>query len=340
MEKNIDSIINKYMDQGYFPSAVCKIFSHDKTYYSKAFGNVDMDTIFDVASLTKIVTSTQVLMLVEEGLLDLNESLGIYLPIIDEFPVLKERLKDITIEELLTHNSGLIAWYPFYCHQGSVFEALNHALKDSEKVQGTLYSDLNYIILGELVKAVTGLSLEEALEKYIRDRLNIKNIFFGPSDLENVAPTAYGNDHEVNMCKDLNIEYNNWRSSDKALKGQVHDGNCHYYFGGVSGHAGIFAHVQAYVDLCRFYMTTTSDLLKSSMKEHRDGRGLGWQISESYPNGCGHSGFTGPSIYIDKDSKIGAVTFTNRVHTRGQAKDLFEFRNELHSVINKGWDQF
>lgn len=326
------------MEQNYFPSAVCKVFSSEKTYYSKAFGNVDLDTIYDVASLSKIITSTEVLMLINEGKLSLEGKINSYLPIINDFDVLKERLKDVTIEELLTHNSGIIDWYPFYVDKGTVLEVMNKALGKYEKFEGTLYSDLNFILLAEIIKSVTGLSLEECLEKYIKERLKIKNISYGPVDIRSVVPTSYGNEHEEKMCKDRNIEVNSWgkddwRSHDKAIVGQVHDGNCHYYFKGVAGHAGIFSDLQAYVDLSRYYMLSNDELMNSSMNEHRQGRGLGWQISESFPSGCGHTGFTGTSIYICKDKDIAAVTFTNRVHTKGPAKDLFEFRKELHNSI-------
>ncbi len=333
MESTIDSIISKYMGENYFPSAVCKIFSTEKTYYNKAFGNVQVDTVYDVASLSKVITSTEILMLIKDGKISLDGKINSYLPIVSEFEVLNERLKGVTIEQLLTHNSGLIDWYPFYSEEGTVFEVMNKAVGKYEKFSGTLYSDLNFMLLAEIIKSVTELSLEESLDKYIKQRLNIKNIYYCPNHKSNIAPTSYGNGIEEKMCKDRNIEFNNWRSHDKALVGEVNDGNAHYFFNGVSGHAGIFADVNAYADLCLYYMASADELIKSSMKEHREGRGLGWQISESFPSGCGHTGFTGTSIYICKDKNIAAVTFTNRLHTKGEAKDLFSFRKELHNCI-------
>lgn len=206
MEFKIDSIINKYMEEGYFPSAVCRIFSTDKTYYHKAFGNAAVDTVYDVASLSKIITSTEILMLINDKKLDLNGKISSYLPIITQFEVLKERLKDVTIEQLLTHNSGLIDWYPFYSEEGTIFEVMNKAIGKYEKFSGTLYSDLNFMLLAEIIQSVTGLSLEESLEKYIKQRLNIKNICYCPKSKSNIAPTSYGNCHEEKMCKDRNID--------------------------------------------------------------------------------------------------------------------------------------
>lgn len=335
MEHLIDNIISNYIDELYFPSAVCKVFSTEKTYYYKAFGNADVDTIYDVASLSKIITSTEILMLINDGKISLDGEIGNYLPIINQFRILDERLKGVTIQQLLTHNSGLIDWYPIYAEEGNIFEVMDKVVGRYEKFNGTLYSDLNYMLLAEIIKNVTGLSLEESLNKYIKQRLSIKNICYCPTDKLNISPTSYGNVIEERMCMERNIKFCNWRSHDKALVGEVNDGNAYYFFNGVSGHAGIFADVNAYVDLCRYYMTSTDALIKSSMKEHRKGRGLGWQISESYPMGCGHSGFTGTSIYICKDKDIAAVTFTNRLHTKGEAKDLFNFRKELHNCILK-----
>lgn len=333
MEYQIDHIINKYMEMDYFPSAVCKVFSTEKTYYSKAFGNSHVDTIYDVASLSKIITSTEILMLINEGIISLNGNISSYLPIINEFEVLNERLNNVTVEQLLTHNSGIIDWYPFYSEEGTIFEVMNKVIGKYERYNGTLYSDLNFMLLGEIIKSVTGLTLKESLEKYIKQQLNIKNICYCPRDKSKIAPTSYGNAIEENMCKERNIEFNNWRSHDTVLVGEVNDGNSHYFFNGVSGHAGIFADVQAYVDLCLYYMTSSNELIKSSMREQREGRGLGWQISESYPLGCGHSGFTGTSVWICKNKNIAAVTFTNRLHTKGESKDLFNFRKEIHNCI-------
>lgn len=333
MEKQIDSIINKYINEGYFPSAVCRVFNDKETFYSKAFGNVSTDTVFDVASLSKIVTTTEILMLINEGKIELNGKIGSYLPIIKEFKTLKERLRDVTIERLLTHNSGIIDWYPFYAEKGTVFEVMDIAIGKYEKFEGTLYSDLNFMLLGEIIKGVTGLTLEESLEKYVKQPLNIKNMCYNPKDGANIAPTSYGNIIEEEMCRERGIEFSGWRSRDKAFRGEANDGNAYYFFNGAAGHAGIFSDVKAYVDLCRFYMASDNGLVKLSMKEHREGRGLGWQITETYPFGCGHSGFTGTSVWICRDKNIAAVIFTNRLYTKGETKNINNFRKEIHNCI-------
>ena len=107
----------------------------------------------------------------------------------------------------------------------------------------------------------------------------------------------------------------------------------HYFFKGMAGHAGIFADVESYVKLCKFYMKTENKLFQSSMKDYGEGRGLGWQISETFPMGCGHSGFTGTSAWVCKNKNIGAVIFTNRLYTKNETKNLNKFREEMHNCI-------
>ena len=333
MEKQLDKIVNKYIGKGYFPSAVCSVFNNKKAFYNKAFGDVEVGTMFDVASLSKIITATEILMLINEGKIDLKGKINLYLPFINQFDVLKERLSDVTIEQLLTHNSGIIDWYPFYAEEGTVLEVMNKVIGKYKKAEGTLYSDLNFMLLGEIIKSTTNLKLDEALEKYVKIPLNIKNITYCPTDKKNIAPTSYGNIIEEDMCKQRNIEFKGWRNKEQAILGEVNDGNSYYFFKGMSGHAGIFADVEAYMKLCQFYMATDNMLLQSSMKEHVGGRGLGWQISELFPMGCGHLGFTGTSAWICKDKNVAAIIFTNRLYTTGETKNLNNFREEMHKCI-------
>jgi len=332
MKYEIDDIIEKYIADGYFPSAVCKVIHNKRVLYEEAFGEVNTNTIYDVASLSKIVTSTQILMLVEEGRIGLDTSIDKYIPEVHEYRTLKERLGKVTIKQLLTHHSGIIDWYPFYSEKGTFYEVLEKVLSIYPNVEGTMYSDLNFMLLGEIIKKVTDLTLEESLEKYIKSPLKVDNICYCPKDKRNIAPTSYGNMIEEQMCADRNISFDNWRSHEYAFTGEVNDGNCHYFFKGMAGHAGIFADVRAYEAICQMYLNG-SELFRSAMREQSNGRGLGWQISESYPKGCGHSGFTGTSLWICESEDIIAITYTNRLYTKKDTKNLEGFRKELHHCI-------
>lgn len=335
MEKELDLIVKKYMSMDYFPSAVVKVFNDKDVLYNKAFGDAKINTIFDVASLSKIVTSTIILSLINEGKLNLNSRIGDIMPFLSYFNGLKERCIDITIEQLLIHNSGLIDWYPFYSEEGIFFEVLDKVVKQYDKIRGTLYSDLNFMLLGEIIKYVTNKSLEECLIDYVKIPLGIKNICYNPVDKENIAPSSYGNIIEERMCKERNIYYENWRDQEKELIGEVNDGNSYYFFKGVAGHAGVFADVDAYCRICQMYLLSQDELLLKSMQDYGSGRGLGWQVAEMYPYGCGHTGFTGTSLWVSKEKNLGAVILTNRLMGNWKESNLNLFRTEIHKCIVK-----
>ena len=99
-------------------------------------------------------------------------------------------------------------------------------------------------------------------------------------------------------------------------------GNAHYYFKGVSGHAGIFADVHAYIKLAQLYLNSEDRLFNSSMLEYAPSRGSGWQLGERYPKGCGHTRFTGTSMYLSKELNVGCVLFTNRLFLRRTTQSL------------------
>lgn len=346
----IDSIIKKYMVAGYFPGAVCKVSVRGEMIYEKSFGYGSLEPVlvpanekmvFDAASLTKIVTSTVALMLITDNKMKLEDPVLNYFAEAADYPALAERLKDVTVKNLLTHSSGLIDWYPFYSEKGDFLQVLNEITGRTEKVKGVLYSDLNFMLLGEMIKRITGMGLDEALEQYIRIPLGIDNMNYCPKDKLNIACTEFGNRIEKSMCKDRNISFDGWRTENLPICGEVNDGNAFYYFGGMSGHAGIFSDADGFTNICQLYLTggewkskrlIEERLVKEAMKEQKDGRGLGWQISEIFPQGCGHSGFTGTSLWLCPEMDIAAVTLTNRLHTR-QPRNLQPFRQELHEAI-------
>ncbi len=335
-KEDLDSIVKRYIDEEYFPSAVVRVFNADNIYYEEAFGDVNTNTLFDVASLTKIVTSTIVLSLIDEGKLELDSKIGDILHFLSEYDGFTKRHLNITIKQLLIHNAGLVDWHPIYAETGNFFKILNKIVKTYDWVEETEYSDINFMLLGEIIKYVTNKDLEQCLEEYIKKPLGIENMYFNPVNKTNIAPSSYGNDIEENMCKERNIVFNKWRSKEKELIGEVNDGNSYYFFNGVSGHAGIFADVDAYARIANMYLSTENELFLESMKNQGGDRGLGWQISEEmFPGGCGHTGFTGTSIWICKEKNIGAVMFTNRLMANGKGQNTNPFRREMHNYIYK-----
>jgi CubicO group peptidase (beta-lactamase class C family) len=309
------------------------VFTGEELLCAAAVGDVRKDTLFDVASLTKIATATQALMDIDAGRLKLSDGILSLLPELAERPPLAERLADVTVFKLLTHTSGLIDWYPFYSQTGSFAEVLAIALARYGPVSGMLYSDLNFMLLGKALETLHGVSLERCLAKNLVEPLGLGMMTYHPNLSEDIAPSCYGNPIEEEMCADRGIVFTRWRPH-APTRGQANDGNAWYYFGGVAGSAGIFATAEAYQRLCQYHLRTKSPLLISAQSERAPGRGLGWQVSDLYPKGCGHTGFTGTSIYLSRELDLGIVAFTNRLFfQRHNQNPTNEFRRALHHAV-------
>ena len=157
----IDAILEDYRARGYYPDAVCHVFNEkDKQY-------------FDLASVSKIICTTMILTLVDEGKLTFNTKICELLPNLGE--VSRERLKAVTVRMLMTHTSGIVPWYPFYADGRDFYVVLEHVLSTTPKEVGMAYSDLNFMLLGVIFQQVTGLTLREGLERYFREKLGIRD---------------------------------------------------------------------------------------------------------------------------------------------------------------------
>ncbi len=327
--------IEQSIEQNVLPGAVLCIANKKDIVLTKAFGKAHVkkdilmneNTLFDVASLTKVVaTAPAILLLLEQGLLDLDDSIAYY------FPELQGYHEEVTIKHLLTHTSGFQPEVKFYLEPHRkplevISQIQNRKVIDSE----VIYSDVNYILLGMLLEKVTGEPLDLFAEKNIFLPLQMKQTLFTPplSLQWQIAATEY-RDH---------LQDYQW--------GDVHDENAHY-FGGVSGHAGLFSTAK---DLARFaqaFMEGQSSILAEKTKQlskqsytkgHDEQRGLGWQLY-SHPNfsgqylqdGFGHTGFTGTSIWVSDAQEIVIVLLTNRVHY-GRQCTIHRFRRILHNLI-------
>ncbi len=336
---NIDTIqadtlqlLKRYQGEGYFPDAVLSVCRKDGNLYRQKAGAVHETTLFDVASLTKIATSTMVLLAIEEGRMSLESELLSLLPELGQDEALRERLSGITVSMLLTHTSTLPDWYPFYI-DGREFPLVLKAACLNTKVNEMVYSDINFILLGKVLERLHGLPLDSCLEEKLVVPYHLGRMMYRPKFTENIAPSSWGNPIEEDMCRERGLTFSGWRPHT-PLRGEVNDGNAHYYFNGVSGHAGIFADAAAYEALLLLYLNTSSPLLISSMEEHAPTRGLGWQKSDLYPFGCGHTGFTGTSVYLSKEKNIGCVLFTNRLFYPDRNTHLtHDARRALHTLL-------
>ena len=336
----VDSIVQDAIRDGQIPGAVVLIGHDGQVIYRKAFGEraleprrepMSVDTIFDLASLTKVVaTSVAVTQLVQKGEVRVNEPVAKYIP---EFA--ENGKEEITVRELLTHHSGL----PKDLDLSQPWESRETALQTaySEKpifAPGSqfLYSDVNFIVLGALVERVSGTSLDQYCRKNIFIPLNMTHTRFLPPAawLPKIAPTQF-DEH------------------DKMLRGVVHDPTARR-MGGVAGHAGVFSTAD---DLAKFAqaLLSGSPILSSLMVEKMTTpqqpptstvlRGFGWDIDSPFssnrgdllPVGSfGHTGFTGTSLWIDPTTHTYIIVLSNAVHPRGKGSAV-ALRSKIATAV-------
>ena len=347
MIENIKRLINQAIEDGVFPGANYCLIAGNQTYID-SFGYKSMypkkeenslDTVYDMASLTKVVsTTTAIMLLLERGRLRLYDSVVKYLP--------RFRHQDILIWDLLTHTSGLQADIPRANKLKSRDETLELIWNLDpvyEKNTKIVYSDIGFILLGLIVEAVSGKPLDVFARKNIFDPLMMYNTGFNPQNEELCAPTEERRD-EI---------YNGY------LRGKVHDEKA-YILGGVAGHAGLFSTVgdiskfiemimnRGYFQGRRFFSEPTVDLLFTPQVEMKNGislvgscRSLGWIIQGSYSSAgdlasrqtISHTGFTGTNIFIDRVNNVGFAMLSNRVHPTRKNHKIISFRSKLGSYI-------
>jgi uncharacterized protein YbbC (DUF1343 family) len=291
------------------------------------------DTIFDIASLTKVIaTSTAVAQLVETGKLNLEDPVAKYWP---EFKV--NGKEAITVRDLLTHYSGLRPSLDSKPN-GSGYDTILRMAEEEKPIlpSGTsfIYSDINFIILGELVSRISGETLDVYCANHIFKPLEMKDTGFKPSPLlrPRIAPTQYQHG-----------------TTGIILWGEVHDPVA-YSMGGVAGHAGLFSTAD---DLAIFAQMVLdggsrkgvrilSPLMIRNMTTPQSPpdklplRGLGWNIDSSLASEAsyGHKGFTGTGIWIDPVSNTYVIILTNRVHPNGKGK-VEPLRTKILSFVNE-----
>jgi CubicO group peptidase (beta-lactamase class C family) len=348
LENRLNQLIEAYIKEGYFPGAVCQIVKDDKVLFHKSYGDASTiptkrrmtpSTIFDIASLTKIATTTMILRLISEKKLSLNQTIDQCLSCVADNFTLSSYFAQTTIKQLLTHSSGLLDWYPFYSGGLSFYERLEQIVNTTEREVGVRYSDLNFMLLGEVIQATTGLTLKQAVHQLVTQPLGMRNMNYGSSS--HVAATEFGNRIEHRMCSERGLTFECWREENIAICGEVNDGNAFYFFQGEAGHAGLFADVENVSRLGQLYINRGEwngrclidpALIDSSMKEQAQGRGLGWELSALFPRGCGHTGFTGTSLWLIPQEKVVVATLTNRLHQE-QPININSFRKDLHHNI-------
>ena len=353
LPKTIDSILQNAVDSKLIPGAVIEIKKDNKIICRKAFGFAESndddnkplahpvpmttDCLFDIASLTKVVgTTTSIMLLVDRGLIKLYDPVGKYLPAFNTGDK-----KQITIRNLLTHTGGLITWYPLYYRAHNKQEAYN--LIDELPLafpvgESRHYSDLGFILLGEIIEKISGMPLDQFVKTNIFIPLGMNHTTYNPraGGFTKFAATSHGNPYETRMVHDTSLgfvfseidpnEWNGWRRY--TLRGEVNDGNTWYALKGISGHAGLFSTIddlQKFVDMLmnrgksmgRQFISEKTIKLFLTQDDFKNG--LGWMMDagESFMKGglagtFGHTGFTGTSIAVVPSMKVSVILLINR----------------------------
>jgi CubicO group peptidase (beta-lactamase class C family) len=308
---------------------------------------LETSTLFDLASVSKLFTATAVLRLATLGKLSLStKAIDLLAPTGSLDSRLRGRLAaalgDVDLAALLDHSSGIHYWYPFYARRGEGFEPVLAEVCEAWPREGHMvYSDLNFMILGRIIERAARSPLPDAMRELVFGPLGLRRCSYG-APLGPCAATEFGNRIERRMVAELGLSFDGWRDESRPIRGEPDDGNCHYYFGGAAGHAGVFADA---ADLCRvgrLYLEAgrargapylARRLAEAALRDRGQGRGLGFQCGENYPGGgSGHTGFTGTYLHVSPASGLVMAILANRLHVP-EPCDLTPFRRELATAV-------
>ena len=346
----VDSIIYNGITEKAFPGAALLINLDGKIIYKKGFGkftyesdspDVKPSTIYDLASLTKVIaTTTAAMICIDRKYFTLDDKVEKFIP---DFKANDK--ENITIRNLLLHNSGLPAWEKFYdknLTKDQILSDIYSSKLEYKTGSKTVYSDLGMIVLGKVIEKVTNSSLDKFCKKEIFEPLGMNDTYFNPPDSVKykIPPTE-------------NDTY--WRN--RLIKGEVHDETASL-LGGVSGHAGLFSNVEDFAKFLlmilnkgfyknkRIINSETVELF-TKRQSQESSRALGWDTKSETGSSAGnlfgkysfgHTGFTGTSIWVDPDRNLFVVFLTNRVYPSREKNKLLSIRPKLHDAVIRAID--
>lgn len=365
MKNQISEFLQSRIEAKEFPSAVYLVAEKGEIVFEDALGlavveperiKTEIDTIYDLASLTKVlVTGLLCANLVENGVLKLSAKVAEFFP---DFETNDK--KDITIQHLLTHSSGFRGWLPFYLISDSkskIPKLIANEPLENPINSTVVYSDLNFLLLGNLVEATYRKSLSEVAKQEIFDRLSLKDTFFNPPESfkHGIAASEKGNGFEKQTCLELGYQIENSNSvfREELIWGEVHDNNS-YFMNGVSGHAGLFSNVREVFEIAKQFLPETTSILKfetcalfrkNFTSNLNQARSFAFQLAKTKDSTAGdslskesfgHLGFTGTSLWMDPVSQRIFILLTNRTHDRDLPfADLKITRQKFHNIACK-----
>jgi len=356
--RRLDRVIETAIQEGVMPGAVIVVGHAGEIVYERAFGarsigtgadgtaeEMTLDTVFDLASLTKVIaTTTSIMQLVERGRVRLGDRVADYLPGFDNYGK-----GPITLVHLLTHTSGLAPDLPLE----EVFEGSETGLGRTfvqvpvaEAGERFVYSDLNFMLLAHIVERVSGQSFDRFAQEHLFSPLGMVETWFNPPVAlrERIAPTE--------RCAALA-----WPCGDPEapmLRGRVHDPTARR-MGGVAGHAGLFSTARDLARFCAMLIAggayeggqlltplSVARMTTVSTPSHlSDKRGLGWDIDSRFSSNrgdlfsvgsYGHTGFTGTSLWLDPESETFVIFLSSRLHPLGTG-DVRALRGEVATLV-------
>ena len=368
MLQTVSDAMNQAVSQGLFPGAVLMVHHDRQLVLHEVYGSASLipqqtemtrDTLFDLASLTKVVaTTTAIMCLIADREISLQDRISRFVP-----DFLSHDKESITLFHLLTHSSGLPDWRPLYLEvsrltqeQSGVRNIVGAKLLLYELIHQeplvyptgskSLYSDLGFILLGEVIEKVTQKSLDQFCEERIFVPLKMKDTFFLPLYTERQK-------YILKNRKIAATEDCPWRG--RVLRGEVHDENA-YIMGGVGGHAGLFGTAQDLYTflkaLLRSLRSENGFLPRDMLKQFVTRQtltpdscwALGWTTPSEpstsgqffSPRSFGHLGFTGTSLWVDPEAKLMVIFLTNSIHPSRENDKIRLFRPFLHDLIYQG----
>ena len=366
--QNIRVVIERAIADGVTPGAGALVARRGGVVLQEGFGRLTYDedapavtpeTVYDLASLTKVVGATTLaMMLVEEGALDIGLPVSVYLPeFLDQAPSAPERDRrvGVTVADLLAHCSGLPAWIQFYLEfdpearglppdraRRLVFDRIMGATSDYEPRTDTVYSDNGILLVGEIIERVSGKPLDVLARERVFDPLGMATTGYRPPRawFDRIAPT----------------EDNPWRG--RVVRGQVHDENT-VVLGEVAAHAGLFSTTGDLGIFLQMLLNggsmhgkrllraeTIARFTRRAGRAPGSSRALGWDTPSRSASGgpssagdhfsassFGHTGFTGTSIWVDPERELFAVLLTNRVHPTRENDGIVRLRPAFHDAV-------
>jgi CubicO group peptidase (beta-lactamase class C family) len=352
LPSRLDSIIQVGLAEGAAPGASVAVGRYGRLVFIKGYGTLDYApdapavsprTIYDLASLTKVVATTTSAMILEEtGKLDLDKPVAFYVPELNA-----PDKAGITVRMLLTHSGGFEAYAPLYsAANGSLrgraayLAAINQRPLQYPPGTQTIYSDWDMVLMQAVIERISGVSLDQYADGHIYRQLGMLDTRFRPDTndravRERIAPTTQDS------------------LRGGRLRGTVHDANA-WALGGVSGHAGLFSTARDLAIFAQFLLDGgTFDQVRilapqtiarwTSRQNVAGSRALGWDTPAPgssagryfSPRSFGHTGYTGTSLWIDPEKGMFVVLLMNRVTLRGEATRHVQLRRDVADAVER-----